>query len=186
MSTSEKKIDLLVHRLGGIEQALHELKSGNNSGATPSVRANTTPADFTPSNVESYPAASARAPSGPSEIVGQQDPGPAFEGLSSLSAQSAYASEFLESAMSRGGTLSEESSPKIAAALSTLKHIVRMQSLGPQHSVQEVRFPSQKAASPGSAQTAADDGLKNLKMPPMEAVIALLHRIKGELDCVRR
>lgn len=160
-----------MQRLGGVERALHELKSANSSIANPIA-------------AEPYTATSSQmTPSVPSTAVDKQDPSPTFEGLSSLSAQSAYASEFLETAMSRG-TVSEET-PKIAAALSTLKHLVRMQSLGPQHSAQEVRFPSQKSRS-GAAFAAAGDWMNGLKMPPMEAVLSLLRTIKGENGRERR
>ena len=108
--------------------------------------------------------------------MGPKELSPAFEGYSSLSAQSAYASEFLETAMSRGSL--KEEGPKIAAALSTLKHIVRMQSQGAQILSQEVPFPSQKISS--SAVTS--HGIKDLKMPPMDAVVSLLRLVKGELE----
>ena len=169
---SEKKIDLIVHRLAGVERALHDLKSS--SGATPVASASSTTAE----PYSATPSQMTRSVS--STAVDQQDPSPAFEGLSSFSAQSAYASEFLETAMSRGPT--SEESPKIAAALSTLKHIVRMQSLGPQHSAQEVRFPSQKCG-PRTTAAVAGDWMNGLKMPPMEAVIALLRRIRENPNC---
>lgn len=66
----------------------------------------------------------------------------------------------------------------MATALSTLKQIVNMQNQGPQVSSQEVRFPTQKIGS-GDGD---GHGIRDLKMPPMEAVISLLRNVKGLLN----
>ncbi|KAJ5995096.1 transcriptional regulator family: Fungal Specific TF [Penicillium waksmanii] len=58
--------------------------------------------------------------------IEQHDSNSGFEGGSSLSAHSAYAREFLESAVSHG-TPEMFASPKISEALASLKHIVDMQ-----------------------------------------------------------
>ncbi|BDD58791.1 hypothetical protein MAP00_004041 [Monascus purpureus] len=129
---------------------------------------------MSPNTAESYHAASTSSRMTPSasSIAIDQDSSPAFEGYSSLSAQSAYASQFLETAISRGSF--REESPKMATALSTLKQIVNMQNQGPQVSSQEVRFPTQKIGS-GDGD---GHGIRDLKMPPMEAVISLLRNVK--------
>lgn len=66
----------------------------------------------------------------------------------------------------------------MATALSTLKQIVNMQNQGPQASSQEVRFPTQKIGS----EAGEGYGIRDLKMPPMEAVISLLRNVKGLLN----
>lgn len=75
--------------------------------------------------------------------------------------------------MSRGAL--REDSPNMAAALSTLKQIVCMQNQSSQVSSHEIRFPSQKGG-PGTG-TGAE--IRDLKMPPMEAVVSLLRKVKG-------
>lgn len=61
------------------------------------------------------------------------------------------------------------SSPKIEAALSTLKQIVNMQDQQP--ASRGVTFKHQKAI-PRS-------GLRDLKMPPVQVIVELLRTIKG-------
>lgn len=100
----------------------------------------------------------------------QGESSPAFEGNSSLAAHSAYASKFLETAVSQSAL--QMTSPKIEAALSTLKQIVNMQDQQP--ASRGLRFRHQKAV-PRS-------GLRELKMPPMQVVVGLLRNIKGLSD----
>lgn len=101
--------------------------------------------------------------------LGQHEMNPAFEGNSSLAAHSAYASEFLESAVSRSDL--QMSTPKIGAALATLKQMVNMQDHQVPSSLREVRFPSQKARSTPE--------LRDLAMPPSQVVLSILRRLKG-------
>ena len=98
---------------------------------------------------------------------------PPFEGNSSLAAHSAYASEFLETAVSQSAL--QMSSPKISAALSTLKQIVNMQDhqAHPSSSRGEFRLPNQKTMIRGA-------GLQDLAMPPMHVVLSLCRWVKGE------
>ena len=104
----------------------------------------------------------------------QHESGPAFEGNSSLAAHSAYASQFLETAVSRSAL--QLSSPTINTALSTLKQLVNMQDYQAHPSSRDVRFPNQKAI-PRS-------GLRNMNMPPVQVVLPLLRRLKGTIDCM--
>lgn len=97
---------------------------------------------------------------------------PPFEGNSSLAAHSAYASEFLETAVSQSAL--QMSSPKISAALSTLKQIVNMQDhQAHPSSSREVRLPNQKTIIRGA-------GLQDLAMPPMHVVLSLCRWVKGK------
>jgi hypothetical protein len=116
------------------------------------------------------PSASGLAPN-VNTALDQHESGTAFEGNSSLAAHSAYASEFLETAVSRSAL--QMSSPKISAALSTLKQIVNMQDHQAHTSFREARLPHQKAIP--------SCGLRNLSMPPIQVVLPLLRRIQGIL-----
>ena len=99
----------------------------------------------------------------------QHDMAPAFEGNSSLAAHSAYASKFLESAVSRSAL--QMSTPKIGAALATLKQMVNMQDNPVPSSLREARFPSQKMR--------LSPELRDLAMPPSQVVVSILRRLKG-------
>ncbi|KJZ74289.1 hypothetical protein HIM_06295 [Hirsutella minnesotensis 3608] len=94
------------------------------------------------------------------------DEEPAFGGDSGLTAQTAFASEFLEKAVRR--TTLAEVNPKMEAAFANLRQLVDMQkrrsiSHGP-------RFPFQKPVPAG--------GITKLPMPPMDAVVTLLKHAK--------
>lgn len=104
-----------------------------------------------------------------STVLEQGDSSPAFEGNSSLAAHSAYASKFLETAVSQSAL--HMTSPKIETALSTLRQIVSMQDQQP--SFRGVRFKHQKSVG--------RSGLQELKMPPLHVVVRLLRKIKGWL-----
>jgi hypothetical protein len=120
---------------------------------------------ITPPTETMSPSVAAGCPS--STAMGPDESGPAFEGSSSLAAHSAYASKFLETAVSQSAL--QMTSPKIEAALSTLRQIVSMQNQQP--ASRGVRFKHQKAV-PRS-------GLRELKMPPMQVVVGLLRNIKS-------
>ncbi|KAE8154259.1 fungal-specific transcription factor domain protein [Aspergillus avenaceus] len=158
----ERKIDLIEDRLSNIEHVLRDLRSTINSKPSAETYFHTTPESthMTPSASEIVP--------NPNSALEQHESGPAFEGNSSLTAHSAYASAFLETAVSRSAL--QLSSPKISVALSTLKQIVNMQESKTHSSSHEVRFPNQKAV-PSS-------GLRNLSMPPVQVVLPLLRRLK--------
>lgn len=89
-----------------------------------------------------------------------------FEGNSSMAAHSAYASKLLETAVSRSG---EMSSPKIGAALSTLRQIVNMHQNQKSQTSSKSRLPRQIAIH------AARSGvkLKDLPMPPVDVVLSV-------------
>lgn len=161
---SEKKIDLIEERLGSIEQVLRELRSsiGTSHKSPPEPFYHATPASgqVTPSTAEFQ--------SNTTAAVDQHEAGPAFEGNSSLAAHSAYASKFLETAVSRSAL--QMSTPKMGAALSALKQMVNMQD-NQINSSREVRFPNQRAMP--------TSGLRDLIMPPIQSVLPVLRRLKG-------
>lgn len=94
------------------------------------------------------------------------DPTPEFEGNSSLAAQAAVASQFVENAVTQSAL--GYSNPNMQSALLSLKQIVQMQSS--QHT-KEIRFPNARPMPRG--------GIRELPMPPMAIVINLLREIKG-------
>lgn len=160
-SSSERKIDQIESRLGNIESLLKTIASpiapvdhgraANTPGtgcssSIPTTATSTTAADFESSDEE-----------------------PAFAGDSGLTAQTTFASEFLEKAVRR--TSLRKVNPKMEAAFANLRQLVEMQKLrsishGP-------RFPLQKPVPAG--------GVCKLPMPPMSAVVALLKHAKGKL-----
>lgn len=84
-----------------------------------------------------------------------------------MAAHSAYASKFLETAVSQNAM--EMSSPKIGAALSTLRQIVNMQQDQQAQASSRVRLPRQMTIQ-GAGSSA---GLKDLPMPPVQVVLSL-------------
>ncbi|KAF4508921.1 hypothetical protein G6O67_005242 [Ophiocordyceps sinensis] len=158
-SQYERKIDQIESRLGNIESLLKTIASpiapvdhgraANTPGtgcssSIPTTATSTTAADFESSDEE-----------------------PAFAGDSGLTAQTTFASEFLEKAVRR--TSLRKVNPKMEAAFANLRQLVEMQKLrsishGP-------RFPLQKPVPAG--------GVCKLPMPPMSAVVALLKHAKA-------
>ncbi|PYH87834.1 fungal-specific transcription factor domain protein [Aspergillus ellipticus CBS 707.79] len=165
-SQYEKKIDLIEERLGNIERLLLELKS-NKGPSEPCFHS-------TPMSRPLSPSAT-NYTSNAATTLDQDEYTPAFEGNSSLAAHSAYASEFLETAVSRSAL--QMSTPKISMALATLKRMVNMQDHQAQSPSREVRFPNQKAI-PGS-------GLRDLTMPPVHVVLSLLRKCKEQPSCLQ-
>ena len=84
-----------------------------------------------------------------------------------MSAQAAWASNFLEDAVQR--TSLRDTSPSIDEALSSLRKIVEMQHNLP--SAAESMFSHRKKLPP--------NGLKGLEMPPVDSVVAALRMVKG-------
>ncbi|KAK3372107.1 hypothetical protein B0H63DRAFT_401547 [Podospora didyma] len=165
---SEKKIDHFETRLAGIEQMLRDLTTSINRQ---------TPSTSTPGTNESgpdphlfrasYSSVSGDVPSGSGfcddEVNDQADS--EFEGHSSMAAQTVFASEFLEQAVAK--TSLRELNPTMESALASLQQIVSMQNRTSAH---ESRFLHAKPLPRG--------GIRELPMPPMHLVIALLREIK--------
>jgi hypothetical protein len=89
-----------------------------------------------------------------------------FEGDSSMTAQTVFASEFLEHTVTR--TLPLDLDPDMQSALSSLQQIVSMQNRPSAH---ESRFVNAKPLPKG--------GIRELPMPPAQVVIAALREVKG-------
>lgn len=174
MSCSEQKIDLIEERLANIEEVLRDLKStiiSTRTLATPTTTAMPDEPVYHPTTTRHMTPASSGYPSRATvEALDQHESSRPFEGNSSMAAHSAYASEFLETAVSQSAL--QVSSPRIGAALSTLKQIVNMQDhQAHPSSSREVRLPNQKAIR--------GTGLQKLAMPPMELVLRLCRWVKG-------
>lgn len=184
---SEKKIDLIeerlggveetLQRLGGIEQALRELLiSSRHQGVSSTTK-------FSASSFSSPDTLARSQSSAPKQYqadfkapgyisnaaIEQHDSGSTFEGDSSLAAHSAYAKEFLESAVSHS-TPEMFSSPKINEALSSLKQIVEMQSKQRDAGTQRGQLSSRLG-------TRCD--IRELEMPPLPVVLTVLKKAKG-------
>ncbi|KAL4977115.1 hypothetical protein BDW66DRAFT_150429 [Aspergillus desertorum] len=130
----EKKIDRIDERLGGIEQVLRELK---NVGTASQIRANSAPVSrpLSPST-QGYTANS-------QDVMDQAESKTGFEGNSLMATQSAYASDFLQTAL------------------------VNMQD-NLASSSREFVLPKHNRLT--------DCDLRELSMPPMDAVIPLLRK----------
>ncbi|KAK4124809.1 hypothetical protein N657DRAFT_712128 [Parathielavia appendiculata] len=89
----------------------------------------------------------------------------AFEGDSSMAAQTVFASEFLENTVTR--TLQPDLDPDMKSALSSLQQIVNMQNRPSPH---ESRFANAKPLPKG--------GVRELPMPPAHVVVAALRELK--------
>ncbi|KAL2140329.1 hypothetical protein VTI28DRAFT_3973 [Corynascus sepedonium] len=160
----ERKIDHFESRLANIENMLRELAVSINS-RSPSVSV---------SVAESGPAGTLPAPrpaTGESTdiVYGIDDDDDeaalAFEGDSSMTAQTVFASEFLENTVTR--TLPPDLAPDMQSALSSLQQIVSMQNRPSAH---ESRFANAKPLPKG--------GLRELPMPPAHVVVAALREAK--------
>ncbi|RYP07504.1 hypothetical protein DL765_009137 [Monosporascus sp. GIB2] len=166
----ERKIDQIEERLAGIEHLLRASQSPEAAAAS-GARA----ADPSPVSRQEWTTASSRAPTPSvsattdtrSVIYDNEDIESAFEGDSSLTAHTAFASEFLEHAVGRSSLRSTH--PNMSSALMSLRQMMSMRN--PQREIPEPRFAHQKPLPSG--------GLRELRMPPMNLVVAMLRETKG-------
>lgn len=118
----------------------------------------------------SGPTASSPAAGDPTDMLygaeDDDDAVSAFEGDSSMTAQTVFASEFLENTVNR--TLPPGLDPDMKSALSSLQQIVSMQNRPSAH---ESRFVNAKPLPKG--------GIRELPMPPAHVVVAALREVKG-------
>jgi hypothetical protein len=102
-------------------------------------------------------------------LYGAEDDGdaaPTFEGDSSLTAHTVFASEFLENTVTR--SLPPDLDPDMRSALSSLQQIASMQN---RPSPSEARFVNAKPLPKG--------GIRELPMPPAQVVVGMLREVKG-------
>ncbi|KAJ5836935.1 transcriptional regulator family: Fungal Specific TF [Penicillium robsamsonii] len=175
----EKKIDLIEERLASIESTLRQLAK-NTSQLQGFTAPNSRESHFTPSpqnSTPSQPSLTTRShvkPKGPlyraNPTIEQHDSSSSFEGSSSLTAHGAYASAFLESAVSKSSP-QVLSSPKINAALSSLKQLV-----GIQNQRREVDLQGSQPTK--NARLGVRRDIRDLEMPPLPVVLDVLRKIQ--------
>ncbi|XDG08030.1 hypothetical protein ABKA04_007645 [Annulohypoxylon sp. FPYF3050] len=161
---SERKIDLIEERLGGIETLLRNLSPISASKPPTTEAFIRQPSDkLTPLSSNSRDETS-------STVFDPEDAGD-FEGNSSLAAHTVFASEFLEHAV-QGTPLQQQGNiPKIDAALSSLRHILNIQKTQRAvSSFHEFRFPGSKQPPKVN--------LRDLPLPPMALVAEKLREMK--------
>lgn len=170
---------MIEDRLGGMERALHELLTTSRQQAASSTpKLHRAPQGGPKRNARPQPATKSNniESKGPSyrsnAAIEQHDSNSGFEGGSSLSAHSAYAREFLESAVSHG-TPEMLSSPKISEALSSLKHIVDMQNRRREGDTQK------SSGSSHDSRLGVRCDIRELDMPPLPIVLDVIRIAKG-------
>ncbi|KAL5906764.1 hypothetical protein ACKVV1_011168 [Pyricularia oryzae] len=197
----ERKIDQIEDRLGRIEKILHQLpnlikQASSNTNQTPAPSTgsasffdkplakplnkphppqnNGTPGTVTSST--SSPGAERHAAVVKTDSdaeEGEADADAPFEGDSSMTAHTVFASEFLHLAVGRTslepGHAHVMGNPSLHSALSSLQQIVHMQKRG--STTADIRFLNQKLLPPG--------GLRDLPLPPLNVVVDILRELKG-------
>ena len=145
---------------------LRELAVSINSSRSPSASAT----ESGPAGPVSVPTSSSPAAGDAGDVMygteNDDDAISEFEGDSSMTAQTVFASEFLEHTVTR--TLPLDLDPDMQSALSSLQQIVSMQNRPSAH---ESRFVNAKPLPKG--------GIRELPMPPAHVVIAALREVKG-------
>ncbi|KAJ5829933.1 putative transcriptional regulatory protein [Penicillium chrysogenum] len=176
----EKKIDLIEERLTSIEGTLQQLAK-NTSQLQGFAAPNPRESHFAPSPQKSTPSQLSSTPGNPEKPKGpwylanptieQHDSNSAFEGSSSLTAHGAYASAFLESAVSKSSP-QVLSSPKINAALASLKQLVGIQSQRREADFQGGQLPMK------NARLGVRRDIRDLDMPPLPVVLDVLRKVQ--------
>ncbi|XXH02256.1 hypothetical protein Hte_008625 [Hypoxylon texense] len=163
-SQYERKIDLIEERLGGIETLLRNL-------SPISPNASSGPESFTHrSSDKATPLSGIGQDESPSTVFDQEDAGD-FEGNTSLAAHTAFASEFLEHAVQGTPLQQHGGSPKVDAALSSLRQMVNLQeNRRAVSSFHEFRLPGLRQTSKAN--------LRDLQLPPMTLVAEKLREMK--------
>lgn len=166
--SSERKIDHFEERLRGIEDLLRKLSASLDNRPSELPRhTHHTHRIFEPSDATAITPSAIGDGSSTAYDEDRDELDSTFEGTSSLTVQTALASEFLEDAVGR--TSLRELSPEMKSALSSLQQIVGMQQQKP--SSEWARFPNQKSMPRG--------GIKELPMPPLQVVLSILREMKG-------
>ncbi|KAH6688967.1 fungal-specific transcription factor domain-containing protein [Plectosphaerella plurivora] len=150
----ERKIDLIEERLSGIEEALRTIAASGVS-FDPNRAALATPSNSAVSGLRA-------ATTAPTDNGADDDSDSAMEADLAITSQTAFAREFLESAVSR--TSLNDLTPNMQSALSSLRQMVAMQNNFA--STRDFKLKLQQPMPPG--------GLQDLPMPPMKTVVSLL------------
>ncbi|EKV10931.1 C6 transcription factor, putative [Penicillium digitatum PHI26] len=179
VSESEKKIDMIEERLASIERTLQQLAKNASQLQGFVAPPNSREPRFVPSPQKSTPSQPLSTtpkpanPKGPlylaNPTIEQHDSSSGFEGSSSLTAHGAYASAFLESAVSKGSP-QVLSSPKISEALSSLKQLVGIQNQRREADLWGSQPPTK------NARFGVRRDIRDLKMPPLSVVLDMLRK----------
>lgn len=174
---------MIEERLASIESTLQQLAK-NTSQLQGLTAPNPRESHFAPSSQKSTPSQPSFAPGntgkpkGPlylaNPTIEQHDSSSGFEGSSSLTAHGAYASAFLESAVSKSSP-QVLSSPKINAALSSLKQLVGIQSQRRETGLEGGQLPT------NNARLGVRRDIRDLEMPPLPVVLDILRKIQGTI-----
>ncbi|QQK43496.1 C6 transcription factor, putative [Penicillium digitatum] len=175
----EKKIDMIEERLASIERTLQQLAKNASQLQGFVAPPNSREPRFVPSPQKSTPSQPLSTtpkpanPKGPlylaNPTIEQHDSSSGFEGSSSLTAHGAYASAFLESAVSKGSP-QVLSSPKISEALSSLKQLVGIQNQRREADLWGSQPPTK------NARFGVRRDIRDLKMPPLSVVLDMLRK----------
>ncbi|KLO83436.1 uncharacterized protein Y057_1085 [Fusarium fujikuroi] len=156
LKNSEQKIDRIENRLEGIEQLLRRaFDEPPNTTNVPRPPESLATDSF---NVSQDFANSNR--NGPSYTNSEI----ALEGSSSLKAATVYASDFFQTVL--GHSPAADTSTRVNAALSSLKQMIEINS----YRSMGDRIPSRRETQ--------NDGIRDLAMPPLQSVLAILRELK--------
>lgn len=164
---SERKIERVEQRLASIEDMLSNLTmltaSLSLSGTPGQVSGTTTAPNHASPSVDSSTAYEATSV--------DEENGETFEGNSSMTAHTAFASEFLQQAVT-SPSFSQKLSPDIKNALESLRQMVQLQ--GQKAIYHESRFSHPRPVPKVLGQS---------PLPPIDIVLRLLREIKSQLHC---
>lgn len=175
---------MIEERLASIESTLQQLAK-NTSQPHSFTAPNRSESHFAPSPQKSTPSQpssttpNSAKPKGPlylsNRTIEEHDSSAGFEGSSSLTAHGAYASAFLESAVSQSSP-QVLSSPKISAALSSLKQLVGIQNQRREADLQRSQPPTK------NARLGVRRDIRDLEMPPLPVALDMLRNIQGTIS----
>ncbi|KAK5656588.1 hypothetical protein OQA88_4567 [Cercophora sp. LCS_1] len=167
----ERKIDHFEGRLANIENMIRELTLSLTNREPSSSASGADPFAITPAQTaRATPASMSSEGAGVDDGDDRNDDGDApvaFEGDSSMTAQTAFASEFLQEAVGRSPF--GELNPDMETALQSLQQIVGMQN---RQKADDARFENARPLPKG--------GFRELPMPPLAFVVSLIREMKGE------
>ena len=157
---SEQKIDRIESRLENIENLLRN---------SPHRPIPVPPSQYRPA----IPSTIDTGTTSTSDF-GTPDAGSVFGSNSVITQQTSFANELIEDVMQRNSL--RDIDPRMSEALANLRQIMEVQRQSP--ITYGPRFPLQRSLPPG--------GLRELEMPPVDAVVSLLRNMKCMCEQVHR
>ncbi|TLS21368.1 uncharacterized protein PpBr36_10205 [Pyricularia pennisetigena] len=201
VNSDERKIDRIEERLSAIEGLLRARLPGNGFQGPPASSSSSSGPGAMSQQIPMRPATGASSCAGTSSAGNAPlksghaasdshcsspldfDSPATYEGGSSLTAQSTLAGEFFEKAVLLGRTPGfygdggdDEINARMRDALASLKQMVAMQK---ETASADELTPGCCGGHPEEGKVGGEDGaLQKLEMPPMQAVLAILRRVK--------